>query len=120
MNLYQPVGSPAQERRFTLYRTGSPISLSQVLPILSRMGVDVIDERPYEIARGQNEAPAYIYDFGLRFDTPLAGDDEVAREQFTETFRAIWRGEAESDSFNMLVPLVGLSWRQAAVLRAYA
>jgi len=120
LSLYEPVGSPSNERRFTIYRTGTPVSLTQVLPILSRMGVDVMDERPYEITRGDDERPAYIYDFGLRFSSVLETDDEPARQRFTDTFRAIWRGDAESDEFNTLVPLAGLSWRQASVLRAYA
>ncbi|HEX6234948.1 MAG TPA: NAD-glutamate dehydrogenase, partial [Jiangellaceae bacterium] len=65
MNLYHPIGGGPDERRFKIYRTGSPISLTHVLPILSQMGVEVVDERPYEIARA-GEALAYIYDFGLR------------------------------------------------------
>ena len=52
------------ERRFKVYRTGTSLSLSQVLPHLTHMGVEVIDERPYEIRRPGGTA--YIYDFGLR------------------------------------------------------
>ena len=39
---------------------------------------------------------------------------------FEEAFAAIWSGLAESDGFNALVPRAGLTWREAAVLRAYA
>ncbi len=34
--------------RLTIYRTGSPITLTDVLPRLQNMGVDVVDEHPYE------------------------------------------------------------------------
>ena len=34
--------------RMTIYRTGSPITLTDVLPRLQHMGVEVVDEHPYE------------------------------------------------------------------------
>jgi glutamate dehydrogenase len=122
MNLYQPIGGAPNERRFKIYRTGSPISLTQVLPILSRMGVEVIDERPYEILRRDNsvDAPAWIYDFGLRYQARLAADVSGRKESFQDAFAAVWRGDAESDGFNALVLQAGLSWREASILRAYA
>ncbi|MEJ2579283.1 MAG: NAD-glutamate dehydrogenase, partial [Kineosporiaceae bacterium] len=50
MNLYEPVGAAEGVRRFKLYRT-APLSLTSVLPYLSHLGVEVIDERPYVITR---------------------------------------------------------------------
>ena len=122
MNLYQPVGAAPDERRFKIYRTGTPISLTQVLPILSRMGVEVIDERPYEVIRhGESvDAPAWIYDFGLRYQARQVADASGRKERFQEAFAAVWRDEAESDGFNALVLQAGLSWREASILRAYA
>lgn len=127
MNLYQPIGGAVDERRFKIYRTGSPLSLTQVLPVLSRMGVEVVDERPYEIRRRANgadangaDSTAFIYDFGLRYDGTPAADTEGLKDLFQDAFAAVWRGDAESDGFNSLVPLGGLTWRQVAMLRAYA
>src|ERR671911_248778 len=122
MNLYQPVGGEPNERRFKIYRTGKPISLTQVLPIVSRMGVEVIDERPYEILRNGEGAAAraFIYDSGLRYEARRAVEAADAKELFQDAFAAVWRGDAESDGFNALVLQAGLSWRQAAVMRAYA
>ena len=40
------------------------LSLSKMLPHLTLLGVDVIDERPYELELGPDER-AFIYDFGL-------------------------------------------------------
>ena len=119
MNLYHPIGGMADERRFKIYRTGSAISLTNVLPILSRMGVEVVDERPYEIAR-PGEPLAYIYDFGLRAQGAEGGEPERLKELFQDAFAAVWRGQAESDGFNALVLRAGVSWRAASVLRAYA
>ncbi|HSK26718.1 MAG TPA: NAD-glutamate dehydrogenase [Jiangellales bacterium] len=119
MNLYQPIGGDASERRFKIYRTGTPISLTQVLPVLSRMGVEVVDERPYEVLRSDDRT-LYIYDFGLRYPQVSAVPGEQLKERFQEAFEAVWRGAAESDGFNALVMRAGLTWRQATVLRAYA
>jgi glutamate dehydrogenase len=117
LNLYQPLGGAPGERRFKIYRVGAPVSLSQVLPVLQRMGVEVVDERPYEIQR-PGRPPAWIYDFGLRYDG--AADAGDVKNRFQDAFAATWSGRAESDGFNALILRGGLTWRQAMVLRAYA
>ncbi len=121
LSLYEPVGAGPGERRFKIYRTGAPVSLSAVLPVLSRLGVEVTDERPYEL-RCADRTFAWIYDFGLRVPTSGNGDylADDARERFQDAFSATWTGQAENDGFNSLVLSAGLSWRQAMVLRAYA
>lgn len=110
------------ERRFKIYRTGEQVSLSAVLPALQRLGVEVVDERPYEL-RCADRTHAWIYDFGLRMPQATANGGYLAdgaRERFQDAFAAVWTGEAENDGFNALVLSAGLDWRQAMVLRAYA
>ncbi|MFF7068714.1 NAD-glutamate dehydrogenase [Streptomyces pseudovenezuelae] len=123
LSLYEPVGAAPEERRFKIYRKGDAISLSAVLPVLSRLGVEVTDERPYEL-RCSDRSIAWIYDFGLRLPTSRnGGGDHLGddgRERFQEAFAATWTGKAENDGFNALVLSAGLGWRQAMVLRAYA
>jgi glutamate dehydrogenase len=124
LSLYEPVGAAPDERRFKIYRKGDAISLSAVLPVLNRLGVEVIDERPYEL-RCSDRSVAWIYDFGLRLPKSLGGGTgdhlgDDGRERFQEAFAATWTGKAENDSFNALVLSAGLTWRQAMVLRAYA
>ncbi|WP_329384891.1 NAD-glutamate dehydrogenase [Streptomyces sp. NBC_01351] len=128
LSLYEPVGAGPGERRFKIYRTGEQVSLSAVLPVLQRLGVEVTDERPYELRRS-DRVSAWIYDFGLRMPLPTGNGDNAAtsnylgddaRERFQEAFAAVWTGDAENDNFNTLVLGAGLTWRQAVVLRAYA
>ncbi|MFI7140349.1 NAD-glutamate dehydrogenase [Streptomyces massasporeus] len=122
LSLYEPVGAAPEERRFKIYRTGDAISLSAVLPVLNRLGVEVVDERPYEL-RCSDRSVAWIYDFGLRMPRANGGGDHFgddARERFQDAFCATWTGKAENDGFNALVLSAGLTWRQAVVLRAYA
>ncbi|GAA1903319.1 NAD-glutamate dehydrogenase [Streptantibioticus ferralitis] len=119
LSLYEPVGATRGERRFKIYRTGAPVSLSAVLPVLQRLGVEVVDERPYELKRSDH-TKAWVYDFGLRLDRSLGDVGDDARERFQDTFAAVWTDQAENDGFNSLVLRAGLTWRQAMVLRAYA
>ena len=44
--------------RLKIFRWTSTMSLSKILPHLSLLGVDVIDERPYELAVGDDERPS--------------------------------------------------------------
>ncbi|MFF7636551.1 NAD-glutamate dehydrogenase [Kitasatospora sp. NPDC008050] len=118
LNLYQPVGAGDDERRFKVYRVGGPISLTEVLPVLQRLGVEVLDEHPYALRRSDHTT-AWVYDFGLRLRESTELTDE-ARERFQEAFAATWTGRAENDGFNGLILTAGLNWRQAVVLRAYA
>ncbi|GAA3129600.1 NAD-glutamate dehydrogenase [Streptomyces rectiviolaceus] len=123
LSLYEPVGAAPGERRFKIYRSGEQVSLSAVLPVLQRLGVEVTDERPYEL-RCTDRSNAWIYDFGLRLPKSQNGNGDYlgddGRERFQEAFSAAWTGEAEVDGFNSLVLRAGLNWRQAMVLRAYA
>ncbi|WP_016910726.1 NAD-glutamate dehydrogenase [Streptomyces xiaopingdaonensis] len=120
LSLYEPVGAAAGERRFKIYRIGEPVSLSAVLPVLQAMGVEVVDERPYEL-RCSDRSTGWIYDFGLRMPSARVQDlDEETRERFQDAFSAVWTGRAENDGLNSLVLSAGLTWRQAMVLRAYA
>ncbi len=120
LSLYHVPGAPAGERRLKLYRT-SALSLTRLLPVFTDMGVEVTDERPYELhtVSGQTR---HIYDFGLRAPEEAAwtqGEDGI-RDRFQSAFEAVWSDRAESDGFNALVLLAGLSWREVVILRAVA
>ncbi len=123
-----PADAGPQRRvwRLTIYRTGTRITLTDVLPRLQHMGVEVVDEHPYEFAGVE---PFWIYDFGLRRaggdGPPAAGGDaadsiESVADQLEGALGALWRGEIEDDGFNALVLDAHLTWRQVVVLRAYA
>ncbi len=106
--------------RVRLYRL-TPITLSDVLPQLQHMGLEVLEEHPYEFA-GTNR-PFWIYDFGLRRTRGgqlSAAQSTAACTGFESALGALWRGQAEDDEFNGLVLDAGLTWRQVVLLRAYA
>ncbi len=115
LSLYQLPDSGPNEARLKVFRIGSPLSLSHVLPVLSSMGVEVVDERPYNLDGLARES--CIYDFGLRYNRSLPA---AGRELFQDAVAAVWDDRNEVDGFNALVLGAGLTWRQATVLRAYA
>jgi len=118
-----PAESPA-DRRFTLYLASTPATLTDVLPLLQQLGLDVLDERPSEFQRADG-LRVHVYDFSIRLDdatrTALEARPEADIErEFCAAFGAAWRGDVETDRFSALVLRAGLPWREAAVLRAYA
>ena len=105
------------ELGFKLVRQGSEIALSDVLPVMENLGLRVVAEHPYEVlADGERLS---IQDFEVQ---SLRGeiDVEAATIPFQEAFEAIWRGQAENDGFNRLLPSARLEWRDIAMLRGYA
>ena len=113
--VYEPVDAGPGHGRVKVYRTGRALSLSEILPVLASMGVEVIDERPYELEG--TPRPTWIYEFGLRYQGTIPTE---ARELFQDALRHMWHGRAEVDGFNELILAADLTWRQASVLRAYA
>src|SRR6266516_1950208 len=108
--------------RLTIYRTGSPITLTDVLPRLQHMGVEVVDEHPYEFTGPSLPKPFWIYDFGLARsrEAPGPSHPEQVKSLFEDALRALWQGKVEDDGFNALVLHAHLTWQQVSVLRAYA
>ncbi|HTX26558.1 MAG TPA: NAD-glutamate dehydrogenase [Streptosporangiaceae bacterium] len=106
--------------RWTLviYRLGTPITLSDVLPQLQHMGLEVVDEHPYKFAGIPNSRSFWIYEFGLRARADHAAGS--VREIFEDALTALWQGQTDDDGFNALVLAAGLGWREVTLLRAGA
>src|SRR5918997_5673145 len=49
MSLYHPLEEPENFLGFKLFKRGDQISLSNILPLMENMGVDVVDERPHKV-----------------------------------------------------------------------
>ncbi|NYI69826.1 glutamate dehydrogenase [Naumannella cuiyingiana] len=122
MALYAP-DEPTDEAdlRLKVFRRGDSIALSKVLPHLSLLGVDVLDEYPYTL-RFDDGGKAMIYEFGLAVPggaEAVAGPawSPQARERFTEAFAASYNGRTEADPLNGLVTRAGLTWQEVSWLR---
>jgi glutamate dehydrogenase len=119
MSLYVPLEAPTGRLRFKLIRAGQLVPLSQSLPMLEHMGVQVMEERPFEVKRADG-TELWLDDFGMSVPGCEDIDIDGLRPRFQETVLRTWRGDNENDDFNRLVLLAGLDWRGVSVLRAYA
>lgn len=115
--LPQGVGDELEEdARVKLYMA-RPKSLSQILPFFHNLGLEVLDERPFEI-RTADGRDFFLYDLGLKY--PSGIDPLETGELLKESFSAAITGASESDAFDMLVLREGMGWRQVLILRSYA
>ncbi|MBI3156536.1 MAG: NAD-glutamate dehydrogenase [Burkholderiales bacterium] len=117
LGLVRPLEAAPDRLRFRLVRGGELAPLSQSMPMLENMGVQVLEERPYEVRRSDG-GELWIDDFGLAVPGGEEIDVDALRERFLEAFRRTWTGVNESDAFNRLVLLAGLDWRGVSLLRA--
>jgi glutamate dehydrogenase len=131
--LYRMMEESDQSIRLKLFHKGGQIPLTDVLPILENMGLQVIDERPYELhlSKGDSAASAccekgehdektivWLSDFGMKMLGSLVTLEEVS-ENFKTAFLKVWQGDAENDGFNQLIMKAGLNWREVMLFRAY-
>ncbi len=119
VHVYLPDGAGAtleEDARVKLYML-EPKSLSQILPYFHNLGLEVLDERPFEIETADHR-DFFLYDLGLKY--PAGVDPLRTGALLGESFGAAVSGAVESDSFDRLVLREGMHWRQVVVLRAYA
>jgi glutamate dehydrogenase len=92
--------------------------LTHILPILENFGLQVIEERPYEVKLPDNLS-VWISDFLIDSAELDKNFDEV-KEIFKEAFLEVWHKRAENDRFNRLTLQIGLTAREVVFLRAVA
>ncbi|MBT4520502.1 MAG: NAD-glutamate dehydrogenase, partial [Halieaceae bacterium] len=119
LTLYRMVEEGDDMLRLRLYHKNESLPLSDVLPILEDLGLRVVTERPYEV-RAIDGSSYWIQEFNLIYCLSQDIDLDQVKDEFEDAFSRIWFGEAESDSFNRLLIGTRLSWREIALLRAYA
>jgi len=120
MSLYRPLEAEPGTLRFKLFNFGAPVTLFDSLPMLKRMGLKVLDERPYRVSP-PDHAPIWLHDFGMQM-RPADADVDIhgLHAVFEDAFGRIFRGEVENDDFNRLVVAARMPATEIVVLRAYA
>ena len=81
VDLYEAEGCLPGHMNFMVYSFGEPIALSEALPLLEDMGVDVYTEHPYE-ATLQSGETLWIQDFLLRHESEAPLDIEEVEIRF--------------------------------------
>lgn len=119
LNFYKPVDESANNFRLKIYQHNTTIPISDVLPILEKMGLRIISERPY-VLKFADGTVTWINDFAMQYNKGYTFHTDEIKELFQNAFSQIWFGDAENDGFNELVLAAGLNWREVAILRTYA
>jgi glutamate dehydrogenase len=119
VELYRPAGSEPGHMHFMVFSAGEPLALSDALPILEQMGLDVYTEHPYELKMHGGEA-LWIQEFHLRHRGASEIDVKAASSRFEECFMRVLQGDAEIDGLNRLILTADLDWRKTSLLRCYA
>jgi glutamate dehydrogenase len=102
--------------RVVMYRSDGKRPLSELVPALEDMGLEVVEEVP---TRLEGEGDYFIHDFGVLGSGRVPLDVEAVGDRIAETLTAVWGGRAESDSLHRLIVEAGLDHHQVAILRAY-
>jgi glutamate dehydrogenase len=106
----------SEDARVKLYML-EPKSLSQILPFFQNLGLQVLDEVPFEIQTADGR-DFFLYDLGLSYP---AGVDPVATGTLlADSFGAAVTGATESDGLDRLVLQQGMPWHRVVILRSYA
>ncbi len=116
-HLYRPLEEGGELLRFKVFGHEQPMALSDVLPMLERMGLRVLSAQPYEITP-RSGGPYWILDFDMTVGAQHSVDVMEVKDLFQDAFAQICSGAMESDGFNQLVLAARLPWRGVVVLRA--
>ena len=120
-DLRRALDETSPDWRLRVFRSGPPITLTDLLPLLEHLGMHVLDEQPVEFRLA--DRVVHVYDIGVRLPDAAVVDghlDPARSEEVQRTLLQLFRGEVESDGFNELVLVAGLTGREVAVLRSYA
>jgi glutamate dehydrogenase len=116
---FRNAGDTPLQFRFKLYRRGTAVPLSDILPILADMGLKTLEEWGHAI-RPQGGDPVYVHEFLLEDPRGAALSFGDVAGPFEAAVQAVWSGRTESDGFNRLVLELGVDWRAAALIRTLA
>ncbi len=105
--------------RLKLYRLNEAALLSDLLPIVEAMGLKGLAEHGFEVTP-EGSAPVWVHELFLRHVSGLSVNLDRVRTPLEQAVVAVWGGRTENDGFNRLVLELGVSWREAALIRTLA
>jgi glutamate dehydrogenase len=102
--------------RITVYRSSGKLNLSEMMPHIENLGIDVVEEVP---TRLKDETGTFIHDFGVLTTDGEELDIELIGGRIGDAIEAALSGEIESDSLHRLLVLSSLDHNEVMILRAY-
>lgn len=100
--------------RITLYRAGEKKTLTELVPALENLGLQVVEEVPTRVKGGQ-----YLHDFGVVDSDGEPLDADAVGERVAAALESVWSGTTGSDTLAGLIVTDGLDHNQVEILRSY-
>jgi len=119
LRFYRSIEANKSGLKLKLFHQDGALLLSDLIPILENLGLQVAQEYPYQVCP-VGESTFWLYDFTLLYVGDNGFDPENFRHLFSDAFLAVWYSKADNDPFNKLILGAGIDWRDIAMLRAYA
>jgi len=119
IDFYRHPEQDEKQAALKIYHWGSPVALSQRVPLLEHMGFRVISERTFELGNVGGKQ-IFLHDMELENAFGEAVDLSDGGALFDDVFLAVWRGEQDNDGLNALAQRARLGAQEIAVLRAYS
>jgi len=102
--------------RITVYRSSGKLNLSEMMPHIENLGLNVVEEVP---TRLKDHAGTFIHDFGVLTAAGEELDIDAAGDRISRAIEAALAGEIESDSLHRLLVSTDLDYEEIMILRAY-
>ena len=122
---YRMDGDKDNILRCKLYKRDNPVALSEAMPIFESMGLYVESEAQFKIkpkttSQDDETQVLWVHDVEMRSSDGAPLDFAAVENSFEDAFAAIFGGTSENDGFNRLILKLGITWRQASLIRAFA
>ena len=101
-----------------LYSYRVKISLSDIMPILGNMGVNILKEHTYKICYKSCDVFLYYFSVEIPSNREIPEIEDI-KEDFETILYKTWKQEIDNDNLNQLVFLARLKWCQVVLLRLY-
>ncbi|MCB2098133.1 MAG: NAD-glutamate dehydrogenase [Parvularculaceae bacterium] len=120
LRAFRRAGAPENEINIKLYCRREPHRLSDLIPPIEHLGLNVVHESGYSITPGDEGAAFWVHDFRTEDRLGRTIDAAGVKKLVEDAFGAILDGRTEDDGFNALVVSARLNWRETWYLRAAA
>lgn len=135
MDLYCRAHDEAGYLRLKLYHPNNPVVLSDIMPILTNMGLRVVSESPHKISpqtvseetqdADKSVKEIWVQDLLMQIKDARYGGVSCSvhtkeiKGVFEDAFYKLWNGRLEDDALNALIVLSKQSGRDVMLLRGY-
>lgn len=120
LRVYRHPDSTDNQINIKLYSRGELHRLSDLIPPIEHLGLNVAQEAGFWVRPGDEDAAFWIQDFYAEEKDGRTINAAAVKKNIEEAFAAILDGRTEDDGFNALVVCAGVTWREAWLLRTAA